>query len=204
MVGDEILLVWNHKTGTLGTAAVAYIGDHDREMSYHSVIRLVFSDGTTLDVVEEHVFYDATLAKYVAINEQNAKDYVGHSFVKNVDDQVEQVTLERFEILTRYTGVYEVITSGDTVCFTNNILSAPIYYDDILNIFDIDSDTMAYDQEKIMSDIETYGLYTTEDFEGLMTAEEFEKFNLAYMKIAVGKGYLTWDQLLMYIELFRN
>ena len=44
--GDEMLLVWNHSTGKLESAPVAYIVNHDKVVAEHEVIRLVFSDGT--------------------------------------------------------------------------------------------------------------------------------------------------------------
>ena len=74
--------------------------------------------------------------------------------------------------------------------------------DKLLNVFDIDSETMAY--KNVAEDIETYGLYTYADFEGLIEEDAFELYNAAYLKIAVGKGYITWDDILDLIDIYFN
>lgn len=61
---------------------------------------------------------------------------------------------------------------------------------------------MTYDMESVQRDIETYGLYTYEDFEGLISEEAFELYNAKYLKIAVGKGYITWDDILELIDIY--
>jgi len=52
--------------------------------------------------------------------------------------------------------------------------------------------------------IETYGLYTYADFEGLISEEAFELYNAQYLKIAVGKGYITWEDIYALIDIYFN
>ena len=61
-----------------------------------------------------------------------------------------------------------------------------------------------YDQEKMQADIEKYGLYTYEDFAEYVTYEQFVAFNGAYLKVAVGKGLITWEEILELIRAFVN
>ena len=203
LTGEEELLVWNHETGTLDTASVAYIVDHNKQEIITEVTALTFSDETVLNIIEEHVFYDATLNKYVAIG-ADAAQYIGHSFAKVSEsgDVLETVQLTNVATETRETGVYEVVSYKHLTCFANGILSSSAYLDPLLNIFDIDPETMAYDPVKMMKDVETYGLYTYEDFDGLVPEEAFEMYNAAYLKIAVGKGYITWEDIENLIDIY--
>ena len=36
----------------------------------------------------------------------------------------------------------------------------------------------------------------------MMTEEEFNEFNAKYFKVAVGKGYLTYEQVIEYINRY--
>lgn len=204
LTGNEMLLVWDHTTGKLTSAPIAYIVNHDKTVSEHSVLRLTFSNGNTLDMIAEHVFYDKTLNKYVPITPETVNEYIGHTFIVNERNRIEEVTLVSAENILRNTGIYEVVTYKNMVCFTNGILSASAYIDRVLNVFDINADTMTYDVEQMMKDIETYGLYTYEDFAGLVPEEAFEMYNAAYLKIAVGKGYITWDDIIDLIDIYYN
>jgi len=63
---------------------------------------------------------------------------------------------------------------------------------------------MKYDEAKMMADIEKYGLYTYEDFAEYCTYEQFVGMSFANWKVAVGKGYITWDDIVYLIESYLN
>ena len=44
-------------------------------------------------------------------------------------------------------------------------------------------DKLMYNVEKFQQDVETYGLYTYADFDGLIEEEAFELYNAKYLKI---------------------
>ena len=75
--------------------------------------------------------------------------------------------------------------------------------DNFFNPFDIGED-MKYDEEAVKADIEKYGLYTYEDFDHVLTYEQFVALNLGHFKVSVGKGYITYDGLIYLIETFIN
>jgi len=54
----------------------------------------------------------------------------------------------------------------------------------------------------MQKDIETYGLYTYEDFAEYIPEEVYNAFPAAYLKVSVGKGYLTFDDILAMIERY--
>lgn len=206
LTGNEELLVWNHETGKLEKAPVAYIVNHDDVVAEREVISLTFANGKTVKMIGEHVFFDATLNQYVAITNENADSFIGHTFAALGTDGA---TLEKIELVSVSrdvveTTVYEVVSYKHLTCFTEGILSTSAYLDPLLNVFDIDAETLAYNMESVQKDIETYGLYTYDDFEGLISEEAFELYNAAYLKIAVGKGYITWDDILGLIDIYFN
>lgn len=76
----------------------------------------------------------------------------------------------------------------------------------MINIFDVNADTMTYDYEAMARDIETYGLFTYEEMSQYADLTE-EMFNAAggqYLKISIGKGNMTVDELIAMIERYKK
>ena len=199
LTGEEELLVWNHVTGEFNTAPTAYIVNHDGEEIETEVITLYFEDGKKIDIIEEHVFFDRTLNKYVALGE-NAVDNVGHEFSVVTDGELTTAKLVKVESKIKKTDIYEVVSFKYINCLTNDILSTSAYLDPIMNVFDIEPGTMKY--INMEEDIAQYGLYTYEDFAELIPEKAFEMYNGAYLKVAVGKGYITWNDILDLIGIY--
>ena len=199
LTGDETLLVWNHETGKLDTAPIAYIVDHGKEENETTVITLCFENGKQIEIIGEHVFYNMNTDKYVTLD-KNAEDFIGQSFAMQGADGIYGAKLVEVKTETRTTAAYEVVTYKNVTCFTNGILSASAYLDKILNIFDIDENSKTY--VNTAEDVEKYGLYTYADFEDLISEDAFELYNAKYLKIAVGKGYITWDDILSLIDIY--
>ena len=54
----------------------------------------------------------------------------------------------------------------------------------------------------MQEDIEKYGLYTYDDFSEYVTYEQFIAFNGPYLKVLVGRGVLTFEQILDLIATY--
>ena len=203
IVPGDMLLIFNHETGKYDVAPVLF-NDSEERRNYN-VINLVFSDGTIIKVVSEHGFFDLDLMKYVYINESTYLDYVGHRFfysdIINGSISSDEVTLVNSYITNEYTKVYSPVTKYHLNYFTNNLLSMPGGIEGLFNIFEYD-ENLKYDEEKKQNDIETYGLYTYEDFKDLVSYEIYESFPANYFAVAIGKGLLTWDDIYYYIERY--
>ena len=52
----------------------------------------------------------------------------------------------------------------------------------------------------MQKDIEIYGTYTYEDFDEYISYEAYRALPLEYLKVAVGKGMLTFEEIIMAIE----
>ena len=199
LTGNETLLVWNLYTGTYDTAPILFI-DSD-PLQLYKVINLLFSDGTKVKVISEHGFWDYDLNKYVSLDE-NAEEYIGHWFNKG-DIKVQ---LTGVEVKEEYTTPYSPVTYGHLCYFVDGMLSMPGGIDGLFNIFDVDAETMRYDEASMQLDIETYGLFTYEEFiEYLDVSEEvFEAFNGQYLKVAIGKGLTDMDKLASLVERYQE
>lgn len=199
--GDELLLVWNMETGTFDYAPIMFI-DSDAKAEYE-VIHLYFSDGTDVKVISEHGFWDYDLNKYVYLD-KNATDYIGHTFAKQNGDTLEEVQLVDVVIETELTTAWSPVTVGHLCYFVNDMLSMPGGVGGLFNIFDVDAETMTYDYESIAKDIETYGLFTYDEVNAIapLSEEMFYAAGGQYLKISIGKGNMTIEELVSMIERY--
>ena len=201
LTGNELLLVWNMETGNLDYAPIMFV-DSDPKGAYE-IIKLYFSDGTDVKIIGEHGFWDYDLNKYVYLDE-NATQYVGHWFAKQNGDTLEKVQLVDVTIETGMTEAWSPVTQGHLCYFVNGMLSMPGGVGGLFNILDVDSVTMTYDYEALARDIEIYGLFTYEEMNAIIPLSE-DMFNMAggaYLKISIGKGNMTMNDLIYMIERY--
>ena len=196
LTGEEELLVWNLEKGSYDTAPIVFVDSEDT--SEYEVVDLKFSDGSNVGVIYEHGFFDLDLGKYVYLRSENAKDYIGHRFVKQADvenNTWESVVLEDVVIENRTTKAYSPVTFEHLCYYTTGVLSMPGGIEGLFNIFEVDTEIMAYDTEKMLEDINAYGLFTYNDFADLIPEIAYEAFNGDILKVAIGKGMLTWEDI---------
>ena len=191
----DVVMSWNAFTGKLEAMPVSLFWNHGDDI--YNVISLSFSNGKTLDVVTEHGFFDATLNKYVYINAENYNKYIGHKFACLNDNGVmENVVLLSAEYSRKWSTCYSLRSACNDNVIVDGFLTLTI--EDIpgfLTYFEFGEGYM-YDAEKLQQDIETYGLYTYDDWKDYVSYEEYVALNGQYLKIVIGKGYLTYNDIL--------
>ena len=189
------------ETGMFDKAGIMFI-DSEGEAEYE-VVKLIFADGTEVKVIYEHGFWDYDLNKYVYLD-KNASEYIGHYFAKQNGDKLEKVQLVDVTIETVKTTAWSPVTNGHLCYFVNGMLSMPGGVGGLFNIFDVCKDTMTYDYEAMERDIAEYGLFTYEELNAIcpLSEEMFEMAGGAYLKISIGKGNLTMDELINMIERY--
>lgn len=199
LTGNEQLLVWNMFTGNFDSAPIIFIDSEPFKLQ--KVIYLSFSDGTTVKVISEHAFWDIELNQYVYLDE-NAVQYLGHHFNKQVFDENGNMTwigvqLIDVAIVQEETTAWSPVTYSHLCYYVNGMLSIPGGITGLFNYLTVDSQTMTIDQSALTSDIAEYGLFTFEEFSELVTItpEIFEAFNGQYLKIAIGKGMITIEDI---------
>lgn len=197
VAGDE-LLVFNHETGQLDSSPVIF---NDFEpMNNVNVINLNFSNGKQVGVIYEHGFFDLTLGKYVYIDENSAMDYIGHEFYV-VDGG--SARLNSVNIVEEYTECYSPVTAYHLNYFTEDMLSMPGGIEGFFNIFEYGKDLKYIDESK-QADIALYGLFTYEDFKDILPYEVYCMFPASYLKVSIGKGYITWEDILALIDRYQK
>ena len=202
LTGSEELLVWNMIEGKLDSAPILFI-DSDPECEFE-VVHLYFSDGTDVKVIYEHGFWDYDLNKYVYLD-RYAQKYIGHTFAKRSGEELSRVQLTDVVIETEVTTAWSPVTAGHLCYFVNGMLSMPGGVGGLFNIFEVDPETMTYDPEAMQRDIETYGLYTYEEMNEIVPLPEemFETCGGAYLKVSIGKGNMTIDDLIYMVNRYR-
>ena len=200
VVGDEVL-TWNFINGTYEIVPVSLALD-DGAAEY-TILTLSFDDGAALRIIDEHGIFDTDLNEYAYINAKNVSEYIGHTFVKlNADGSVATTKLTGYSLSTEVIGCYTLQTAFNVNCVAEGLLTqTPPLCEGYFDYFEM-GDFMKYDEAKMQADIETYGLYTYEDFQDYLTYDAFIAFNGPYLKVAVGKGYFTFEYLIEQIKAF--
>ncbi len=204
---EDELLAWDFNTGAYVATVPSLIDRY--ELSQQNVINLKFSDGTVVRMVVDHGFFDVAANKFVFLNEKNVSSYVGHTFVKvGENGTYENVELVGYEITVEDVAYYSIQTAFYNNCIAEGLftLTAPpemLGYSGWFDYFEIGED-MKYDEEKMQADIEKYGLYTYEDFAEYVTYEQFIAFNGPYLKVLVGRGVVTYEQIIELISIYVN
>jgi uncharacterized repeat protein (TIGR02543 family) len=198
----DIIMSWNAITGEFEAMPISLFWNHGE--SIYDIISLTFSNEKTLKVVTEHGFFDATLNKYVYIDASNYSNYIGHEFSCLSENGVfENVTLIAANYKKEMSSCYSLRTACNDNAIVDGFLT--LTHEDIpgfLTYFEF-GDGYMYDEVKMQEDIEKYGLYTYDDWKEYVTYEEFVAFNGQYLTIVIGKGYLTYEDVLSLIEGMR-
>lgn len=199
---NDQLLVWNFYTGEYDVAPASILMNHGA--STVNVTTLNFSDGTSIHTINGHGFFDVATNQFVLIDEFNAADYIGHSFVKQNGNEYTTVELIGYTVSEQYTEVWSVLTAEHYNCMLEGMWTLTAAEVDNspawLMPYEIGED-MKYDESSMQADIERYGLYTYEDFAEYCTYEQFVAFGFENLKVSVGKGAITWDEILYLISI---
>jgi len=201
---EDMLLVWDFYSGEYAVMPIAAIINHGENVC--DSITLWFEDNTKIELLSSHELFCADLNRWVCINKETVSDYVGMSFVKACDDGYYTVKMTDYEIETKSIEAYSVLTAvhynciaGDLFTLIPSMFGSTNYYVP----FEI-GENLKYDEEAMQADIEKYGLFVYEDFADHVTYEQFMGFNAAYLKVSVGKGLVTYEQLIESIYAYVN
>ena len=197
---EDNLLVWDFFSGTYTSAPSSIIFRHGYDN--YRVLTLNFENNTVVKVIENHGFYHMERNGFVFIDESNVESFIGESFVIVNGSEYSSIKLVGYSVSEEYTASYSIQTAQH-----NNFVVAGLfsitkpYYEGWFDYFEIGED-MKYDEEKMQADIDTYGLYTYEDFADYVTYEQFIAFNGPYLKVLVGRGVVTYEQIIELIKMF--
>ena len=141
--------------------------------------------------------------------DEQSSQYIGHWFNKQTTSDSGQfinlkVQLIDVSITTEYSVAYSPVTYNHLCYYVNGMLSMPGATEGLINIFDVDPITMSYDTKAMTADITQYGLFSYEEFSKLFSVSEdvFIAFNGQFLKVSIGKGLITIDELQNLIQQY--
>lgn len=197
--GEEVL-VFNHETGKLDTAPLDLIVHYGAEQKTEKVWHLLFDDGTAIRIIKYHGFFDLTLNEYVYIKPDNYEDFYGHEFY-SLTAPNHRTKFVKAYCATETTDYYAPITKEHLNLFANGMLTMTSSMEGLFNIFELD-ENMKYDTRKMNADIQKYGLFSYDDFKAYIPYEIYDYFPAPYLKVAVGKGNITFEHIIELAKKF--
>ena len=196
---SDKLAAWDFFSGDYTEKNAVLIVNHGKD--YYPVVNSEFSDGTTLRTIGSHGIFDIEQNKFVYINTDNCKEFVGHNFVQYQNDgSYSVVTLKNVYVTEEYTTAYSVTTENAFNVFANGMLTVapPEEFYCWMEM----GDTLKYDTAKLNADIEKYGLYDYDTFSDLVTYDQYVAFNGQYLRIPVEKGIMSFDDIIELIDTY--
>lgn len=197
----DIVKTFNHMTGKIDCSTIIFNNHLQLPQATKDVIILHFEDSSELEIVGSHGFFDCTISKYIIIDCLNYKQFINHNFFKIDGSICLKVKLVKVNIEKRNVKICCPMTTNHMNLFAQNILTLSPETEFFICMFDI-LDNMQYDKKLIDADIKKYGLYKFEELSDLVNQHVFEGFNLAYVKISVGKGLLTYDEFINEVKKY--
>lgn len=200
--GDE-LLVWDMVRGAFDHSPVLFV-EHDEE-SKKEVICLEFSDGTEIDFIFEHGFFDITAGKFVYLhNLKEAKTCIGHYFLKYDYDTKKHVKVKVVKAFSeiRTTTTHSPCTTRHLCLYANGLLTMPGNTAPFTNTFKISRKTHSYDPNDMIKCLRKYGYFTAKDFAAYLPAEMFYAFQGEFLKVKIEKGETSMEEILALIRRY--
>ncbi|MBQ6796123.1 MAG: hypothetical protein IJO83_08305 [Clostridia bacterium] len=200
LTGDEILKVWDFETGDYTEAPIAVLRNHG--LSNNTVITMEFDNGIVTKAVNAHGYYDADARRFVEITGENAENYAGHSFVVETEDGYTTAVLEKVTVEEKEVEAWSILTANNYNFIADGVFSITSSVGGLEYFMPYENDeNLKIDAAKKQADIEKYGLFTYDEFKHILTEEQFEAINMPQIKVSVGKGYITMEDLMRVIEV---
>lgn len=201
----DMVMSFNHETGRLEPNVVIGNDDISKPAQVYDVVHLEFSNGMSTDFIDEHGYFDVTLNKYVYLHIDDAEEYIGHEFVSaNGNLGINTVKLVSVSIVKTFTTLCSPATANSLNIIADGMLSIAGGLAGLFNIFDYDSKTLAFDKEKMQSDIKKYGLLSYKDFERFFPKEIYDLLPCKYLGVSIGKGLITWEIFESYVNKWKD
>lgn len=191
-VGESVL-AWDFKTQQYVATPISLIVYHGDELA--DVLTFRFENGNSVRILGNHVFFDATLKKYVTVNADNYTEFVGHEFLAyDESGSYARTKLVSLDITQEYVGAYAIVTAYYYNAITDDMITCT----PTISVYELISsyilDDLTFDTEQFEKDVAEYGLYEYALFDEYLSEEQFEQLCAAYFKISEGKGYTTYEQ----------
>ena len=200
---DDYIACWDFDNACLAYAPLtAFFKKHDDNPIH--VIRIHFEDGSNIGVIFEHLFFDLTIGKFIAVN-ANSLDFIGHDFAKlNSEGQIVpvKVTSVTLDETTHY--AYSPHCSGCLNFFANGLLSGTGGLLGAANMFDFNIELMRFDSSKKEHDLRIFGRLGYAALNDLVSEQFFVDNHLDTFSVAFGKNLMSYQDFRTFISRFSH
>ena len=198
----DTLLVWDIVEGGWRKAPVLFV-EHDPEEE-REVIELEFDNNINLGIIDDHGLFNITLMKYVYIKTlEDAMQYIGHEFFYcGPECCIKKLKLNNVTVSRKKITAHSPCTAKHLCVIANDLLTMPGNTEPFTNVCDVDPDTLCYDSKQLSNYIETFGLFSEKDFEGILPPSIFFAFQGPLLKIKIAKGETSMEEINKLIERY--
>ena len=203
LTNDDRIKTWDFDTGELTSAPLTVLYKNTVDDGA-DIIRVEFEDGSTVGVIYEHLFFDLTEGKFIAINSDN-QEFVGHEFAKvNPEGKVIPVKVSRIFKDGKANETFAAQCSGYLNYLTGGFITGNDGQLGLCNMFDFDTEKMTFDAAKKAEDLEKYGLYVYDPTKSVVSKEFFDNNHCEEFSVALGKGLVDASYLKAYAKKFAS
>ncbi len=195
---EDFILSYNHFTNSFEYQPINIVINHG--LRVYEVMNLYFDDGTSISFIQQHGLYNITKQCYSDFRCDNYFEFIGDKFIKYENGKIKQVVLIKATTETKITESFTCLSRYNLNCITNGLLTTASDLYGLYDIFKYKKNSLQYDEKDVEESIHKYGLYEFKDFEGIVTEDIFENYGMKYFKISIGKGLMTYKDLIRYIE----
>lgn len=199
-LGDYVL-TYNQFTGRYKKQRIAYY-EYRKDQLFSKII-LKFSNNETVELITEHCLMNYVTKKFDLINAANAKSFIGNKYLyfDTRNKEFAYKELISVEVLEEITDSYTIVTENALTHFLGNFLAITDGIVGFYNYLNLNN-AFAFDKSNLKNDINKYGLYKYDEFKDYIGKYEFDAFQIAYLKISVGKNMLTKELIISYINRY--
>lgn len=201
LADDDQLLVWDFDAGDLAVAPITFF---HRVREEAEVLRVSFLDGTSVGVVEEHVFFDLTDRRFVAINSADQEaELAGHAFARLAGGRIQEVVLGSIRPDGTTDSYYSPVSQKHFNCFAEGMLSMSGFLKGFYNVFDLEADALRYDAERKTADIAQIGMIPYAVLASCGSRELFDRNDFGWFSVSLAKGLTTLPEAMRLLDFFR-
>ena len=197
---SDKICVWDFNEGKLTSAPLTALFKRSEDSECFDIIRAEFEDGSSIGIIVEHLFFDMTEGKFIAIN-SDSQEYVGHEFAKvNADGRVIPVKVTKIYKDGRTSETFSAQGEGHLNYLAGRFITGNDGQIGLCNRFEFDTEKMIYDPVKKAEDLEKYGLLDYECLKDVVTKEYFDANRGEEFSVVFGKGLMTAEELSAYLR----
>ena len=198
--GDEIQ-AWDFEEGCLVSVPLTAFFKRAKNDGVE-VIRVDFEDGSSVGVIYEHLFFDMTDGKFIAVN-SNSQDFIGHDFAKvTPEGEIVPVKVKNIYASGKAEKMYAPQSCGHLNFLAEGFITGNDGQLGLCNRYKYDIEKMRYDKAAKKSDLEKYGLLEYDELKGILSHEFFDANHCEEFSVSIGKGLLTLEELRSYLATY--